>query len=424
MAMSDFTIIRRSLTGRMFSTVTTVVTVAVAVGLMLVLLSMRDAGRQAFERGSGNMELLISRDASPLVSVLNGVFYANPPARPIEWTKFEELRDAYPFEFAIPTQQGDSYRGFPTMATTREFFTQFKPDLRQGWSLAAGRFFERPFEVVLGARVAKATGLKIGDRINLTHGAAGAKDAHVHHEYDYEVVGILNPTGGSHDRAVFTDLTSTWLIHAHDRRKRENPSVATTTEADLTDADRKITGIYARTASRPGSTVSAAWQVVFDQLRRDPTLTVAAPSKEIDKLFVIVGNVDQIILGLAAVVMVSSGIGIMLALYNSMEQRRRQIAVLRVLGASRARIFGLVLTESALLGVMGGLAGYLVFVVGSRVVAAEMKERVQLVIEPVLAADWTMYVLAGTIVLASAAGIVPAVMAYRTSVARNLRPLG
>ena len=85
--MNDFTIIRRSMTGRMFSTVTTAVTVAVAVALLLTLLSMRKAGEQAFERGSGNMHLLVSGDASPMVAVLNGVFYANAPARPISWAK-------------------------------------------------------------------------------------------------------------------------------------------------------------------------------------------------------------------------------------------------------------------------------------------------------------------------------------------------
>jgi len=150
----------------------------------------------------------------------------------------------------------------------------------------------------------------------------------------------------------------------------------------------------------------------------------ADPTSEIRKLFAIVGNVNQILLAMAAVVMVSSGIGIMLALYNSMEQRRRQIAVLRVLGCSQMRIFGLVVTESALLGVIGGVAGLAICLVGVRLVTMVMKERLGLVIEPVFALDWVLGVLAGTVVLAAAAGIVPAVMAYRTSVAKNLRPIG
>ncbi|HBS29114.1 MAG TPA: hypothetical protein DEB06_06605, partial [Phycisphaerales bacterium] len=93
MALTDFTIIQRSITARAFSSATTVLMVGVAVGLMLVLLSMRDSGERAFERGAGNMHLLVSRDSSPMVSVLNGVFYANAPARPIAWRELLRLTD-------------------------------------------------------------------------------------------------------------------------------------------------------------------------------------------------------------------------------------------------------------------------------------------------------------------------------------------
>src|SRR5262245_43833020 len=135
--MTDFTIILRSLHARLFSTLTTVVSVAVAVALMLVLLSMKDSGQQAFERGSGNMHLLVSADSSPLTSVLNGVFYANPPSRWIAWSRFQEIASdpritgdpanaSLAPGFAIPNQQGDSYRGsFPTLATTPDFFSKF-----------------------------------------------------------------------------------------------------------------------------------------------------------------------------------------------------------------------------------------------------------------------------------------------------------
>lgn len=424
--MTDFTIILRSLTARLFSTVTTTVTVAVAVGLMLTLLSMRDAGRQAFERGPGNMDILISRDSSPLVSVLNGVFYADAPARPIEWSAYERLveRLGPRIDFAVPTQQGDSYRGFPVMATTREFFERFQPDLREPWRMASGGVFTEPFEIVVGAAAARATGLAIGDTAYLTHGMPGAKGSHEHTEYAFRVVGVLEPTGSGHDRALFIDIRSSWVLHAYDRRRAEDARAPLATLDDLRPEDKLITGIYAKAFARPGAQASAVLPSVLAELRADPSVTVAQPTSEIANLFKIVSNIDQVFLGIAAVVLVSSGIAIMVALYNSMEQRRRQIAVLRVLGASRGRIFGLVLTESALLGLFGAALGYAVFLVGSEAVASAMKARLGLVIRPVLAGEWTLAVLAGTVALATLAGVVPAVMAYRTSVARSLRPAG
>ncbi len=424
MAVSDWTIVRRSVTGRMFSSVTTVLMVGVAVGLMLTLVSMRESGRRAFERGSGDMHMLVSNDSSPMVSVLNGIFYANAPSNFIPWGTYERLRAQYPFEYAVPTQLGDSFRGRPVLATTPEFFTAFEPDAGRAWRLAEGGFFDGPFQVVLGAEAARGTGLGVGDRLNVFHGAARDPESHVHDEYDYEVVGVLAATGGPHDRALFTDLTSAWILHAHDRRVREMGSdVALTTEADLTDADRKITGIYGKLLSR-GEGAPAALPQVMNRLRMQEGLTVAQPRGEIQRLFGIVSNIDQVLLGMAAVVMISSAAAIMLTLYNAMEQRRRQVAVLRVLGASRRRIFGLVMTESALLGALGGLVGIGLAWVGGQVVAAVMWARLGLVIEASLEPRIAMAVALGAVALAALAGVAPAIAGYRTSVARNLRPIG
>ncbi len=430
--MSDWTIIFRSMTARLFSTVTTIITVAVAVALLLVLLTMRGAAEKSFQRGSGDMHLLVSADDSSLVSILNGVFYANPPRRPIPWAKYQELSRSFPFAYAVPTQQGDSYAGLPVMATSREFFTAFKPNPGEPWQLADGEFFDAPYEVVVGSAAAAASGLKVGDTLFLTHGiqqsrqlgSADAMAPHQHTEFTYTVVGVLEPTGGSHDRALFTDLTSSWVIHAHDRRKREDPAVIATTEADLIDADRLITGIYLRLITRPGSDAPANLPQVFDRLRRDPTITVAQPAQEIDSLFKIVDPINRLFVAIAVVVVISSGIAIMLALYNSMEQRRRQIATLRVMGASRGRIFGLVLTESAILGIAGAAAGVLFSLIGAVVAAGVLKTQLGLVIEPGADPRTLVVVVIGTVALAAVAGLIPSVMAYQTSVAKNLRPLG
>jgi putative ABC transport system permease protein len=450
MAMTDFTIIRRSMAARLFSTVTTIVTVAVSVALMLVLLSMRDAGRVAFERGSGNMHLLVSRDASPMVAVLNGVFYANAPARSLTWAKYQDLEKTQPFEWTIPTLQGDSYRGFPVMATAAEFFTSFQIASDTPWTFTQGRAFKDDFEVVLGSQAAAATGAKIGDKLNLTHGVepprqlrasggGGSENTpapHVHTDYTFTVVGILATTGSSHDRAVFTNLTSAWILHAHDKREREEHAhdeddhdhgrhdEKPLTAADLTDDDKRLTGVYLRVLTRPGSDATAVLPSVFDALRRDISITVASPTDQIRRLLDIIGNIDKLFIAMAAVVMVSSAIAIMLALYNSMEQRRRQVAVLRVLGASRGRIFGLVVTESALLGLLGAASGILAAVIAARVGAWYLKRDLGLIISPALALDALLVVCVATIALAALAGVVPAMIAYRTPVVRSLRPLG
>jgi putative ABC transport system permease protein len=314
--VNDFTIIRRSLTSRGFSTAVTIALVAVAVGLMVLLLSLRRSGQRAFERGAGDMHMLVSRDASPLVSVLNGIFHASPPRNPITWAKYREIAEGFPLDYAVPVQQGDSFRGHPVVATDPTFFSRYRPDPDLDWSFAQGRAFVASFEVVLGADVAAATGLAPSDTLHLAHGAGAGvphhdHGDHVHQDFPYTVVGILEPTGGPHDRALFTDLESSWILHAHDRRQLEaNDPHVTTRREDLTEADRLITGIYLRVFTRPGSQVSAAQQQVFDMLRKDLTITVASPAQQVASLFTIVSNIDDLFLAMAAVVMVSSAIAI------------------------------------------------------------------------------------------------------------------
>ncbi len=419
MAMTDWAIVRRSMGGRLFSTGVTVASVAVAVALMTLLLSMKASGRAAFERGTGNAQMLITREPGALASVLNSMFYADAPGNDIPWADYEALRDAYPFAWAVPTAFGDSYRGLPVMATTQAFFTDFQPAAGEPFELAAGRWFEAPFEVVLGADAARRTGLRTGAVINLFHGAPRQEGAHAHTEFDFTVVGVLRPTGSPHDRAVFTDLAGSWTMHAHDRRVTELGSGVVTTPDDVTDADRKITGVYASLGQR-----TAALTQILSALRRDPNWTVAQPADTVRGLFAIVSSVDQLLVAMAAAVFVSSGVSIMLALYNSMEQRRRQVAVLRVLGASRWRVFNLVLTESAAIGLMGGAVGVLLGVVGGLVVSGLLEARLGLVVRPRLPLDGYLAMVLATVGLSMLAGIAPAVLAYRTPVVRQLRPIG
>lgn len=418
MALTDWAIVSRSMSGRRFSTGVTVASVAVAVALMTLLLSMKTSGRQAFERGTGNAQMLISRESGALTSVLNSMFYADAPGADIPWADFEGLRASYPFAWAVPTAFGDSYRGLPVMATTPEFFTRFEPAVGEPFELREGRLFEGHFEVVIGADAAKRTNLQVGSVINLFHGAPRSEGAHAHTEFDYTVVGVLDFTGSPHDRALFTDLESSWTLHAHDRRLDELGSDTVTTPADLIDADRRITAVYASLGPR-----TAALTQILSALRRDPDWTVAQPADTVRGLFAIVSSVDQLLVAMAAAVFVSSGVSIMLALYNSMEQRRRQVAVLRVLGASRWRVSNLVLTESAAIGLMGGAAGVLLGIVGGTLVSGVLEARLGLVVRPGLPLDGYLAMVLATVALSMAAGVAPAVLAYRTAVVRQLRPI-
>ena len=418
MAMTDWNIVTRSMTSRWVSTTLTIFTVAIAAGLLTLLISMRHAGEDSFRRGTGNVQMLISKEPGPLASVLNSMFYAQAPGNPIFWSEYESLKSSYPFAWTVATQLGDSYAGSPVMGTERSFFDSFQPATDEAWSLDQGRIFTQPFEVVLGAQAARSHGLVIGDTITLDHGIASDSAKHHHDAFSFAVVGILDPTGTAHDRALFISLESAWILHAHDRRESQLGHVETTL-ADVTPADRKLTGIYASLGDRKAALVQ-----VLGALRADPNWTIANPASTVGSLFKIVSNVDQILLAMAIAVLCSSGISIMVALYNSMEQRRRQIAVLRVLGASKARVFAMVLTESAMIGTIGGFVGIALALAAGQLVTGLLEARVGIVVHPSLPIDTYLMIVLLTIALSTLAGLVPAMIAYRTQVVRSLRPIG
>ncbi|MDA0802668.1 MAG: ABC transporter permease [Planctomycetota bacterium] len=440
--MSDLSIVLRSLRTRLLSTTISVASVAVAVALLLVLLSLRESATQAFRRGSGNAHLMVGADASPLVVVLNGLFYANPPSRSIPHAKAQEIRTSFPWAWSVATQLGDSYRGSPLVATEPALFTAFEPVAGRPFQFRTGAAFDRPFQVVVGAQAAAMHGLRVGDKIVTTHGSWGSREGgHQHENHPCEVVGTLEPTGSAHDRALFTALETSWVIHAEERLEREEASHTGEADgdahaddaghdhdhghihvevADLTDEDRLVTDILLRLPTRPGSDASAAMQSQYDRLRRDPTITVAQPAQEVGRLFAIVGSIDEILLAMALAVLVSSGIGILLSLYNSMEMRRRHIAILRVLGTSAGRVFGMVLAEAAIIGLLGAVGGVLLTLVAGSVAAELVEARVGLVLDSMPPVRTVIAVVAGSVVLAMLAGVLPAIRAYGTPIVRHL----
>ena len=444
--MTDLRLILKSLMARATSTAVTCLLIAIAVALLLSMLSLREAGRRSFTRGVGNAHLVVSGDSSPLVAVLNGLFYANPPRAALPESKVIEITTSFPWAWAIPTQLGDSFRGFPVIATTPQFLKDFEPAPGEPWVFADGRNIERPFEVVLASGVARATGLGIGDRLHLTHGmgvggsppprAPARQESqvasvpgpmldevtevtevmeddhheddhhghvhadggeHVHDEVVFEVVGVLAPSGTHHDRLVITELQGAWFIHAIDRRELAGRPAPGSVE-QLEEADRLITG-------------------------RDPSITVASPSTQVDRLCGIVASLDAVFIALGAGILLSGVISVMLVLWNSMELRRRQIAVLRVLGCPQRRILGLVLTESAIIGLVGAIAGGLLAVGGASLAAGLLAIRTGVVVSPNVDPKAAVLIAAGTVALAALAGVAPAIKAYRTPVADNLRPL-
>ena len=335
-------------------------------------------------------------------------------------------------EAAIPFCLGDSYEGFRVVGTERELF---EIDYAPGryYTFAEGRNFEREnfFEAVIGWRVARETGLKLGDHFNSTHGIG--PEGHVHKQNAFTVVGILDPTGTPNDRALFVNIEGFYLLdgHAFNPEIRETgnltqPGLEAELSAFLPQGGevaplpidkREVTAVLLRTD--PNNPLSA--MALQRYINKNPVAQAVPPTKVIFQLFdSIVGNLRALLLLLTVLIVIVAGIGIMVSIYNSMSDRRRDIAVMRALGARRSTVMTVILLESIGLSLGGGLAGFILGHAAIALLSGVMVEHTGVYLGFFSFVPWEALLLPGLVVLSTVAGYLPAMSAYQTDVSRSL----
>ncbi len=430
----------RSLRQRLLSTILTAFGVAIGVGLVVFVTSVRASSHTAFVDAARGCDVVVSgKGTTSFAAVMNAVFHVDKPVDTVPVARWHELEQDPRVLHAVPAVVGDVFRGFRVVGTTSAFF-----DAMAGGdgrplkaSLAAGgRVFpdDESFEAVVGAFAAARTGLGLGTKFTVTHGLEEGGGEHAHDE-QWTVVGVLAPTGTPTDRAIFITLRSFFHVKGHEGKpaapatppamdappamEGEPPAHDADPDADhdLGEEVRALSTILVKLKA-PGVRYrfAADWNA-------KPDVRASIPAEEIRRLFEIVQGVDGLLRAVAVLVLVSAALSILAALYNSMQGRRREIALLRALGARRAHVFGVVVLEAVLICLLGGVAGIALGHLGVAGAAPFLLEEVgvRLGLGTADVALWGK-LAAGLVVLGLLAGLLPAWRAYRTPVARNLHP--
>jgi putative ABC transport system permease protein len=395
--VTPVTVVWRYLQGRFVTSVLTVVSVALGVSLVIASVLLTRGIKEGFIAGATDYNLIVGAKGSPTQLVLNVVFRMDAPTPNIPLSAYEDLRADPRVEAAVPVAMGDAYQGFRYVATSEAYFAPL-PWRRHLPALATGRLFrsdapERPdYEAVLGAAAARGTGLKPEDQFYEGEEMAA---------YPLRVVGVLRPTGTADDRAIFISLASYWEMNEISRKAMIKPLTAVLIRpkrlSDLTALHR-------------------GWNV-------GPDLQAALPSAILLNIFNLLGLMEDVLAVVLAVVAVVVGLYLFVTMYNATLERRREIATMRALGARRATVLGIVLLESCVIAGLGGLAGILgghgVAALGASLLAARGGP-----VTHALALSALQPVTFGAVVaLGALAGLLPAMLAYRTEVAENLAPL-
>lgn len=381
---------------------------AVAVAVLGSVLILQRAAGDRLTRDLASVDLVVGAKGSPLQLVTSTLFQVDAPTGNIPLSVQAGLARDPLVQSAVPVSLGDSFAGARIVGTTAEYLDLY------GATLAMGSGWDGPMQAVLGAEAARRLSMTVGDTFAGEHGLAGGE---AHADRPYRVVGILAPTGAVIDRLVLTDLTSVWALHGHgdaDGTDHAGPghNHAHATDATIAASAPEITAVLVRYRS------PLAAVVLPRRIAGTPDLQPASPPEEARRVAAMIGAGSQALSGLGAALLVLSGIGFVIALIAAVASRRREIALLRALGASPRRMMSLSLLEGGLLGVVGGALGALGARGVAEIVASAGPGGHSLPLPPPGVIEALLVALA--LALALVGSIAPGLIATRTPVVRTL----
>lgn len=407
-------IVRRSLRHHAVSTVVTTLTTALAAGLVLSVFSIQAQTYAAFTGGPTGYDAVLGARGSQLQLVLNSVFHLETSPGNIPWSLYEEVAQDSRVELAIPYSTGDNYEGFRIVGTTGTMFHALddrRLDVQPG-----GRIFDPARgEAVVGSYAARRTGLSVGSTFHPSHGV-GEHGAEEHRE-EYVVTGVLEPTNSPADRVIWIPIDGIFRMGGHVLRGAGEEFEAHPHE-EIPDSHKEVSAVMLKFRS---PMAGFALDQEFNRERTDATLAFPI-GRVMAELFDKLGWVNRVLQFVAYLVVLVAAGAILASLYNTINERRREIAILRSLGASRRIVFAAVVVESSAIAFAGAILGFGVHAALLWVAATVLRDQTGVVLElwafhPALV--WTPI---GMVSLGAIAGVVPALKAYATDVASHLAP--
>jgi putative ABC transport system permease protein len=409
----------RSAWHRRFGLALVVLSVALSTFLLLGVERVRQDVRLNFSQAVSGTDLIVGARTGSVQLLLYSVFRIGSATQNIRYASVRALAEDPAVAWVVPISLGDSHRGFPVVATDDGYFEHFRYGDRQPLTLMHGRRFNDVFELVLGAEVAQRLGYEVGRRVVLSHGS-GEIAGTEHGDKPFTVVGVLARTGTPVDRSLHISLAGMQALHIDWVAGVPLPGFAVPAERvrerDLTP--KTVTAALVGLKSRPAV---FAVQRRIAEYAPEPLLAVL-PGVAMDELWQAVDLGEQALQAMAALVALVSLAGLVAVVVTGLEQRRRELAVLRAVGAGPKRVFALLLIEGVLITAAGALLGALAC---TAAIAAfgpwvQAQHGVALRLQAPDAAQWTW--LCAILVAGTLASLLPGWRAYRLSLADGLTP--
>jgi putative ABC transport system permease protein len=388
----------KSLRNRRFTAALTVLSIALAVALLLAVERIRHEAREGFAATVSGTDLVVGARSSPLHLLLASVFRIGNPTNNVAWQSYRHFAERPEVAWTIPLSLGDSHRGFRVLGTTPDYFEHFRFARERRLEFAQGRRFEAEHDAVLGAEVAQALGYGLGRQIVIAHGT-GEVAFSQHGEHPFRVAGILARTGTPVDRAIHVPLEGIDEIHD-------------TQGDDKRQISAFLVGLKQRRAA-------LGFQRLVNEYKGEP-LTAILPGVALLEVWEIAGAAERTLLAVSVLVVAVGLAGMLIALLTSMAERRREMAVLRSVGARPLHVFGLILGEAAFLTLAGIALGVAALYAGLAVGRPWLESHLGLFIGLGWPSPWEFGVMIMVAAAGVAVGLVPAWRIYRYSLADGM----
>ncbi len=405
-----------SLLNRRGTAFLTVFCIALSVALLLGVEKVRNGARASFASTISGTDLIVGSRAGDVQLLLYSVFRIGDATNNVTWESYQEIAKRPEVDWIVPMSLGDSHRGYRVVGTTPDFFTRYQYRKDRALRFSSGVAFDDLFDAVIGADVADALGYSVGSPLVVAHGTASTGSGHDNRPF--RVSGILERTGTPVDKAVHVSLEAIEAIHV-DWRSGARVEALDIPEARVRAMDLTPKTVTAALVGLKSRIQAFRFQRYINEYEAEP-LTAILPGVALTRLWSLVGIAERALSAVSLMVVFTALIGLVSTLLASLQERRREMAILRANGARPLHIAGLLITESGLLTLAGAMLGFAFVYIGLLGLTPWINDRYGLSLEIDLPTAYEWAILAGIAGAGFLAGIIPAWKAYRTSLADGM----
>jgi putative ABC transport system permease protein len=404
-----------SLLARALTVGMTILAIALSVALFLGVEKVRTGARASFADTISGTDLIVGARSGSVQLLLYSVFRIGNATNNVSWESYQDIAARPEVDWIVPISLGDSHRQFRVMGTTAAFFEHYRYRGGRMLEIGEGAGLDDLYDAVIGAEVAAALGYQVGDPIVVSHGLASFTD---HEDQPFRVSGIVARTGTPVDRTVIVSLEAIEAIHVDWQSGAKQPGQSTPVDRirnmDLTPS--AVTAALVGVKSRLQIFGLQRW---INEYPEEPLLAIL-PGVALQELWQIVGLAETALIGVSAMVVVTALLGMMAMIFSSLNERRREMAIWRAMGARPATILGLLVLEAALMAALGAALG-LALLYGGLFIAQPLVDSAFGLWLPIEAPTLReVAVLASVIVAAALVSLFPALRAYRLSLADGM----